>query len=164
MRQKTTRNYKNSIFWESKRRLKILIEFRDLVKIYFDNSTLNMISGSYAEEQEAKEARAAINLIMFTVYKIIRHADIKPFAAYTPSLAVVGHGQNIDLILNIFNLGPNNIPSDVAIDYIERAINVYKSRIKKTWLYIPIVTVIAIVFVVMSVALFISNNSGYFRR
>ncbi len=126
--QEVKKHYKDITFGENRVRLKVLIEFRDLVIKYFDNSRLNMMSGNYIEKQEAKEARATINFIMNRAYKIIRLADIKTSAVSTPSLAVTGHCQNIDLILNIFNLGRNDIPPNAAIDYIERAIEVYKSN------------------------------------
>jgi hypothetical protein len=156
--QEAEKHYKDITDIENITRLKLLIEFRELVKIYFNNSTLNMMSGSYIEEQEAKEARVAINLIMNRAYKIIRLADINPIAASYPSSMVGKHGLNIDLILNIFNLGRNDISPNAAIANIERAIDVYKSRTKKNWLYLPIVTVIAFVLVVMSAALIISKN------
>ena len=122
-----TKHYKDITFRENRARLKLLKEFLDLVIIYFDNSTLNMMDGSHSERQEAGEARAAINLIMKRAYKIIRLADIKTATASTPLFAVGGKSQNIDLILNIFNLGRNDIPPHAAIDYIERAIDVYKA-------------------------------------
>ena len=153
--QEAEKHYKDITDIENTKRLELLIDFRELVKIYFNNSTLNMMSGSYIEEQEANEARAAIILIMNRAYKIIRLADINPIAA---SYFSTIHGRNIDLILNIFNLGRNDIPPSAAIAYIERAIDVYKSRTKKPGLYVPIVTVIAIVLVVMSTALIINKN------
>lgn len=122
------KHYRDITFRENSARLKLLNKFRDLVRIYFDNSTLNMIDGSHAETQEAQEARASINLIMNSAYQIIRLADIKTSTASTPLFSAGGKSQNIDLILNIFNLGRNNIPPDAAIDYIERAIDVYKSN------------------------------------
>jgi hypothetical protein len=122
------RHYKDITFRENRARLKLLKDFLDSVIIYFSNSTLNMLSGQYTEKQEAEEARAHINLIIERVYKIIRLADIKPSVMSTPSLAVGNSGKNIDLILNIFNLGRNNISSDSAIEFIERAMDVYKSN------------------------------------
>ncbi len=122
------RHYREITFRENGARLRLLKDFLDSVIIYFDNSTLNMLSGEHTEKQEAKEARAHINLIIERVYKIIRLADIKPSVMSNPTLAVGSNGRNIDLILNIFNLGRNNISSNSAIDFIERSIDVYKSN------------------------------------
>lgn len=126
--QEVIKHYKDITFGENRGRLKVLNEFRELVIIYFDNSTLNMMNGSHVEKQEAKDARAAINLIMKKAYTIIRLADINPSAASMPSIAMGGQGRNMDLILNIFNLGRNNISPNAAIEYIEKAIDVYKSN------------------------------------
>ena len=103
-------------------------EFRDLVTVYFENSTLNMMNGTYTENQEAREARTEINIIIKEIYEVIRLANIKTSAASTSSLAHGRKGQNIDLIMNIFNLGRNEIPPEAAREYIEEAIDVYKSN------------------------------------
>ena len=122
------KHYKDISFWENRARLKLLTHFRSLVKTYFDNSILNMVSNIYNEKPEATDAKKAINLIMKNAYVIISHAEIKTYTASTPSVSVKGRGKNIDLILNIFNLASNNIEPDIAIDYIDQAIAVYKDN------------------------------------
>lgn len=84
------------------------------------------MNGSYVEKPEASEAREAINAVMQQVYSIMRRADIKTSAASSTSFNVSGNCQNIDLILNIFNLGRNDIPPNSVIDFIDRAVDVYK--------------------------------------
>ena len=122
------KHYKDIAFLENRARLKLLKEFQNLAAVYFNNSTLNMISSIYVENNEAREARAAINLVIKDAYKMIRLAGIKTAALSAPSLSVGGQCQNIDLILNIFNLARNNIPTHVAVEYIERAVDVYKAN------------------------------------
>jgi len=122
------KHYKDIHFWENRARLKLLANFRSLVKTYFDNSILNMMSGSYNEKPEARDAKEAINLILKNAYAVISHAEIKTYTASTPSVSAKGRGQNINLILNIFNLGRNEIKPDAAIEYIDRAIVVYKAN------------------------------------
>ncbi|MDH4027233.1 MAG: hypothetical protein OEU95_00185 [Nitrospirota bacterium] len=121
------KHYKDITCIENSQRLVILNEFRDLVKIYFENSNLNMISGQYIEKQEAIEARASISLLTKEAYELIRLADIKTYTV-SNSLHSSSYGRSMDIILNIFNLDRNNIPLSVAIDYIERAIDVYKAN------------------------------------
>jgi len=122
------KHYKDIPFWENKARIKLLTHFRSLVKTYFDNSILNMVSGIYNEKPEAADAKKAINLIIKNAYAIISHADIKTYTASTSSVSVRGGGKNMNLILNIFNLARNDIAPDIAIDYIDRAIAVYKAN------------------------------------
>ena len=126
--KRARKHYKDIPFWENRARIKLLTHFRSLVNTYFDNSVLNMVSGNYNEKPEATDAKNAINLIIKNAYAIISHAEIKTYTASTPSVSVKGGGQNINLILNIFNLGRNDIEPDAAIDYIDRAIAVYKSN------------------------------------
>jgi hypothetical protein len=126
MNNKAKKHYKEITFRENRARLSLLMEFQNLVARYFDNSTLNMLEGCYAEKPEASEARSGITPIIQKAYRIIRLADIKTSSASTSSIAVEIKGKNIDLILNIFNLGRNNIPPGAAIAYIEEAIDVYK--------------------------------------
>lgn len=128
MNLQSERHYKEITFVQNMERLRLLTEFRNLVTKYFDNSTLNMTTGEYAEKEEAREAKAAISHIIKRAYQIIRLADIKTSATSTPSIAFSGNGKNIDLILNIFNLGRNDISPNLAIDYIERSIDIYKSN------------------------------------
>jgi len=125
--EQARRHYKDIPFWENSARLKLLTHFRSLVKTYFENSILNMVSGIYNEKPEATDAKQAINLILKNAYAIISHADIKTYTASTPSVSIRERGNNMNLILNIFNLGRNEIEPDTAIEYIDRAIAVYKT-------------------------------------
>jgi hypothetical protein len=122
------KHYKDIPFWENRARIKLLTHFRSLVNTYFNNSVLNMVTGIYKEKPEAADAKKEINLIIKNAYAIISHAEIKTYTASTPSVSVKGGGKNINLILNIFNLGRNDIEPDAAVDYIDRAIAVYKSN------------------------------------
>jgi hypothetical protein len=122
------KHYRNITFGENRVRLRLLSEFREKVVIYFENSRINMMNGSHVETEDAVKAREAINAIMKRAYRMIRLADIKTSALSSPSLTVGSQCQNIDLILNVFNLSRNNIPTHVAVDLIEMAISVYKSN------------------------------------
>ena len=128
MKKRTRKYYKNITFGENSTRLNLVREFRDLVAVYFENSTLNMMNGIYTENPEARDARTEINLLIKEIYEIIRLAGIKTSAASTSSLTHGRKGQNIDLIMNIFNLGRNEIPPEAAMEYVEDAIDVYKSN------------------------------------
>ena len=108
-------------------RRRALREFQGLVTRYFDQSSLNLMTGIHRESEDARKAREDIHRMMNNVYSVIRRADINPRGASTASFAARGHDRNIDLILNIFNLGRNDIPSQAAIDYIEQAADVYKA-------------------------------------
>ena len=161
MSKQANYNYKYISFWENRRRLKLLIKFKELVKNHFDNISVNMMSGGYIEETEASEARVAIDRTMYKVYKIIKLAKSKSYAGSSSSRAVRGNDQKNDLILNMFNRGNNNIQPEAAINSIEKAIDVYKlnyERRKKTWFCITISKAMAFVLVVMTITSFINTN------
>jgi hypothetical protein len=126
--KQTIKHFRDIHYWENRARLKLLTHFRFLVTSYFDNSVLNMESGNYSEKPEASDARESINHILKKVYSIITNAGIKTYTASTPSVSAKVRGQNINLILNLFNLGRNEIPPEAAIEYIDRAIDVYKDN------------------------------------
>ena len=113
--------------------MKLLGDFRDLAEIYFNNSRLNLLTGEYVEEPEATDARASINLIIKNAYEMIRLADVKTYSASNSVLSSSRNGKSMDIILNIFNLGRNEIPHEIALDYIERAIQVYRSNRLETF-------------------------------
>jgi len=128
MNKAVEKHYTDISFGENRARIRLLTEFRDLAIQYFDNSRLNMMDETTIEEPKATEAREVMNRVIKRVYATIRLADIKTAATSSASLAYGGHGKNIDLILNIFNISRNNIPHHAAIDYIERSIEVYRSN------------------------------------
>lgn len=120
-------HYREITFRENRARRRALQVFQGLVTQYFNESSLNMMTGLHRESEDAAQAREAIVGMMNNVYSVIRRADINPRGASSASFAARGHDRNIDLILNIFNLGRNGIPPEAAIDYIERAFDVYKA-------------------------------------
>ena len=129
MTGRESKKYYDSItLTENRSRLKLLTDFRSLVIIYFDNSRLNLMTGEYIEENDAAEAKVAINLILKEAYNMIRLANIKTYSASNTVLATSRHGKSMDIILNIFNLGRNEIPHETAVEYIDRAIKVYRSN------------------------------------
>ena len=128
MKNKPVAYYKDITFLQNRERLKLLKEFRFLALQYFENSILNMESGEYSENSVAQDARKRITFFLVEAYTIIRLADIKTAATSSPSLLFGGHGKNMDLILNIFNIGRNDIPSGVVLEYIDKAIELYTSN------------------------------------
>lgn len=128
MKHEINKYYKEITFSENRARTRFLTEFRELVEMYFNNSMLNLITGEYAEEPKATDARASINLIIKKAYEMIRLADVKTYSASNSVLSSARKGKSIDIILNIFNLGRNEIPHEIALEYIDRAIHVYRSN------------------------------------
>ena len=114
-------SYRNISIRENTRRIEVLQEFHNDVISYFDSST------------EATEARQRINLKVDQVCRIIVKADIATTMTWTAPPAVGGRKQQLDILLNLFNLDRYRIPVDYAVDLIERAIGVYQSDRTAAW-------------------------------
>jgi hypothetical protein len=66
--------------------------------------------------------------MMDGVHGIILYAGVNPSIRYTPSPAVGGYIQNIDLVQNIFNLHRFHIASNNLLDFVDRAIGIYENN------------------------------------
>ena len=115
---------RNISIWENTRRIEVLQEFHNDVVRYFDSST---------EATEARQARQRINLKVDQVCRIIVKADIATTMTWTAPPVVGGRKQQLDILLNLFNLDHYRIPVDHAVDFIERAIGVYQSDRTAAW-------------------------------
>ena len=119
--------YSDITFWESRRRLKRLNEFREHVVAYFD-------ANGYGQEDKRKTARKSINLLLNDVQAIVDAANVHPVIEHPPLCGVEGHSRNIDLLENIFRLYIFNTGHVRVIDFLDRAIGVYDSNhIKSIW-------------------------------
>lgn len=122
--------YTKILIWENKRRLDKLIEFRNLIIEYFNNSRVEWMVAERIEKEAARSARVKINRIINETHSIILLSGINPTIRYTPPPAVGGYIQKIDVIQNIFNLNRFQIGVDPVLDFIDRAIGIYQSNQK----------------------------------
>lgn len=122
------RQYTKILIWENKRRLNKLIEFRDYILTYFNNSRVEWIMDPRIEEVAAQEARFNINLSMKEAHSIILKSGITPTLSWTLPSAGGRYSTNVDLIGNIFNLHEFQIDPRLVLDNIDRAIGIYASN------------------------------------
>ena len=114
------RSYKQITFWENNERIKYLKNFNSHVVNYFKNIGHSSAGGSW-EEEPAKIERKEIN-------KLIGKAHLYIIATGV-SIQVINSktGKELDLVLNIFNLGKMHIGYSPLLDSIERAIARYEN-------------------------------------
>ncbi|MBI5789408.1 MAG: hypothetical protein HZA78_11195 [Candidatus Schekmanbacteria bacterium] len=105
----------------------MLKNFREFVVLYFDNSKAHWMVQHRIENDKAKEVRTEINQILKIIHSIINMANINTMTIHIPSASIGGLVPNIDVILNIFNLQGYQIKDQHILDYIDRAIGVYKT-------------------------------------
>jgi hypothetical protein len=111
------------LYWESKRRLKELREFRQLVRSYFSNTGFDSM-GRRHENADAREERARINL---KIPEVVRSCTLIGHSL-TLSYNSPRHGLagEINVVTNLFNLDRQRIPASKAFDSLDRAIGDYE--------------------------------------
>jgi hypothetical protein len=125
--------FNNIPIWENKRRLKLLKEFRGLVVTYFENSKYNWMAEGMIEKPLAKETREQINRNINQIYPVVLLADVSPMIQWTPPPAIGGYIQNIDTLINIFNLHNYQLSHDEVLGYLDRAIGAYEADQLSSW-------------------------------
>ena len=120
-------SYEDIPLWENASRCRALMEFRENVISYFNNSSPVRMGGDRIEKPEAVRARHRINLTTINVRRIIVAAGIAPIMMWSPPPMIGGHVQKIDLIFNVFKLDRYQISGRHAVGFIEMALGVYQS-------------------------------------
>lgn len=103
-----------------------LIEFRNSVVDYFNNCEFDEWDRSFRENEKARSLRSILNQNLLNIQEIIHGADVATYITYTAAPIAGGRRQNIDLILNVFQLHQYEIESNYLLDFVDRAIGVYK--------------------------------------
>ena len=114
------RNYKQIFSWESRERIKYLKNFNSHIVNYFKNIGHSSVGGSW-EKEPAEIERKEIN-------KLIDKAHLYIIATGVSTQVINSKtGRELDLVLNIFNLGKLYIGHRPLLDSIERAIAKYEN-------------------------------------
>jgi hypothetical protein len=125
------------LYWECKRRLVALQEFRMQAVDYFENITYAgwMAGGAPLPMNEpAQKARHKMNRVLGDVLLSITRMGVPHVVNYQPPPRLGGYAQNVDIILNIFCLWEFQIGSERVFDTVDRAIGTYERECKKLFL------------------------------
>jgi len=108
------------LYWECKRRLEELREFRQLVHSYFSNTGFDAM-GRRHENADARQVRTRINA---KIPEVVRSCTLIGHSlTLTYSSPQHGFAEGINLITNLFSLHRRRIPE--AFDSLDRAIGDY---------------------------------------
>lgn len=124
------RHYTKILVWENRKRLKKLLDFRELVIVYLNNSRAGWVMDPRVEEEAAQAARSNINLSMKETHSTILQSGTNPKLTWKAPPTAGGYAAKIDLIENIFNLHEFQIDPRLVLDKIDRAIGIYQSNQK----------------------------------
>ena len=84
------------------------------------------------ENDNAIAARRKINQMLDKAEKLISLSGVSPNLIYTPPPVIGGYVQNVNIILNIFNLYHHQIGPKTVYDTIDRAIGIYEDNKTKS--------------------------------
>lgn len=110
-------SYKNITIFENQKRIKELVEFRELIVNYFNEE----------DDFEKQRLRSKINIKLQKIHSLIEESGVLTLAFYTSPPILGGKKETIELLQVIFNLNSYNgiQPNDIT-DPIERSIGVYE--------------------------------------
>lgn len=123
-------NYKKIPIWENRKRLKLLIEFRNLMADYFNNIKIH--EAGVRESSIAYSLRPKINLCLETVCSFVKSTGINSEISHYYDISdyirkEVGSDVESDVLRNIFIMWDKfRLNEDGLLDYIDRAIGIYK--------------------------------------
>lgn len=118
-------------FWEIKPRIKVILEYRDLVTDYFNKVGYSDYSGDYYETEASRPVRSLINIKSSRVHEYVEMAT-SPVITHYPAPAVGGFVTQVDLLNNIFNIYRYQIPIEDVVDVLERAVGVYQKEFRSS--------------------------------
>lgn len=120
-------NYKKIPIWENTRRLDLLIRLRALVITYFRHAEKKWLETELIEDKTAGVTRVKINRILDEAHKIIEMAGLNPSVPRSLAPDVGGYVTCIDYVQDIFTLHRFHITPKNTLDFIDRAIGIYKN-------------------------------------
>ena len=122
------------LYWECKRRLTTLRQFRILAVDYFQNiQYAGWQSGGVLLplNETAQNARNSMNLLLSEVTTSLDLIGVSHVIYYQEPRIRGGGTQFVDIVLNVFSLREFQIPSDKVFDCIDRGIGDYQRECKK---------------------------------
>jgi hypothetical protein len=108
-------------FWENVRRQRALTTFHENVFAYFSAARTS------PDTDQAREARQNINRTMHEIGNILLCAKVFTMVRHTEPPHLGGQSEDIDLLLNVFELGPYRIPHQQVLDLLDRGLGVYQA-------------------------------------
>jgi hypothetical protein len=116
------------LYWECKRRLRELREFRELIKEFFSNTTFDTRGRRHALI-DVSELRERINKALPEAVKSCYRVGQSVSVSYNhPAYGISG---NVNVLENLFALDRQQIPVNKAIDYLDRAIGEYERQLPR---------------------------------
>jgi len=128
-----SRKPKAILYWEARRRLNLLLTFRQRVEDYYARAEWDLSSQEWEEDGEARGLRRQINEEMPDVTVATLFVGVSMNILYTPPAITGGPASHMSLLESIFILPKLGIPHANLLDGLDRAIGTYRSWLRPLW-------------------------------
>ena len=119
-------HYKRMSIFQNLQCLRTLKKFRKLAERYFENIDYGSYGLTAVEKPEAKAIRSRLNLMLETAKRAISSGEVNPDICDASRPTAAGYEEGLYLVDNIFNLPQLKIFPETLLDYVEKAIGVYR--------------------------------------
>jgi|GEM_PF-684161 len=119
-------HYKRMTIFQNLECIRTLKTFRKLVDRYFESVDYGSYGLTVVENSKAREIRSQLNLTSERAKRGLSSAEVSPDISDASRPTEAGKEEGLYLIDNIFNLHELKISPQTLLDYVERAIGVYR--------------------------------------
>jgi hypothetical protein len=119
-------HYNRMTIFQNLQCIRILKKFKKLAERYFENVDYGSYGLTAVEKPKAKAIRSQLNLMLERVKRALSSVEISPDICDASRLTAPEHEEGVYLVDNIFNLHQLKISPQTLLDYVERAIGVYR--------------------------------------
>ena len=106
--------------------IRTLKKFKKLAERYYENVDYASYGLTVLEKPKAKAIRSQLNLMLERAKRALSCADISPDICDPFRPTAHDHEEGVYLVENIFNLHQLKISPQTLLDYVERAIGVFR--------------------------------------
>jgi len=106
--------------------IRTLKKFKKLAERYFGNVDYEEYGLTAVEKPEARGIRSQLNLMLERVKRALSSTQVIPDICDASRPTAAGYEEGLYLVDNIFNLHQLKISPQTLLDYVDRAIGVYR--------------------------------------
>jgi hypothetical protein len=119
-------HYKRMTTLQNLHGIRTLKKFKKLSERYFENVDYGSYGLTAVEKPKAKAIRSQLNLMLERAKRTLSSVEISPDICNDSRLTAPESEEGVYLVDNIFNLHQLKISPQTLLDYVERAIGVYR--------------------------------------
>ena len=119
-------HYKRMTILGNLESIRTLKKFKKFAERYFENVDYGSYGLTAVEKPKAKILRSQLNLMLERAKRALSSVELSPDICDASRPTAAGYEEGVYLVDNIFNLHQLKISPQTLLDYVERAIGVYR--------------------------------------